>query len=145
MIYLSVALTAILGAATPVLGHEATLDHAGTAYKLSYEPRVETRAKTVGHSMGTRPSTERCRWTIDVQVERRIQASEAAQPLTRLLPETRSFGGEALGSCRQNARAIAAAQEARQDHIRQHVAAVASADRPAVLAEIDAARSLALN
>lgn len=145
MLNLSVALVTLLSAATPALSHEATLDHAGSAYQLSYEPRVETRTRTVGHSIGTRPSTERCLWAIDVQVERHIRASGGAQPLTRLLPETRSIKGEHQGSCRQGEKAIAAAQAARQDEIRAHLAAVASTDRPAVLAEIDAARSLALN
>ncbi|HEX7872699.1 MAG TPA: hypothetical protein VF475_07310 [Sphingobium sp.] len=145
MIYLGVALAVVMSAAAPALAHEATLDHAGTSYRLRYEPKVEVRTKTVGHSFGTRPSTERCRWTMQVQVERHIQASDTAQPLSRLLPDTHSIGGEALGNCRQNARAIASAQEAGQADIRSHVAAVASADRSVVLAEIDAARALALN
>ncbi|MET0365509.1 MAG: hypothetical protein ABW169_12735 [Sphingobium sp.] len=145
MKYLGVALLVAMGVASSASAHEAVVDHAGVSYRLRYEPKVEVRAKTVGHSIGTRPSTERCRWTVNVQVERHIHASDTAQPLTRLLPDARSIGGEALGNCRQNARAIAAAQAARQSDIRDHVEAVARADRSVVFAEIDAARALALN
>lgn len=145
MIFTSVALTAILAAANPALGHEATLDHGGTSYQVSYEPLVQARTKTVGTSMGTRPSTERCRWTIAVQVERRIGQAGKEQPLSRILPAAHEIEGEAIGSCRQARQSIAAAQRDRHDDIQRYVVNVAAQDRPAVLAEIDAAHALALN
>lgn len=142
---LGVAVAALMTAATPTSVHEVTVDHAGTAFRLVYAPRIEARAKTVGHAIGTRTSTERCRWTIAVQVERRIHSGDSGEPLAKLLPETRDWQGEMPGNCRQHADTIAAAQAMRDEAIRRHVAAVASADRPAAVAEIDAARALALN
>lgn len=136
---------AVLMAAAPEVGHEATVSHGGADYRLTYAPRVETRSRTIGHAFGPRPSTLRCRWTIDVQVERRIHSADAGRSLVKLLPHNHSITGERPGDCRQNARAVADAQQSRASAIRDHVVAVAAADRPAVLAEIDAARAFALN
>jgi hypothetical protein len=145
MIAFTAALATILVAAAPTLSHQVTVDHAGTSYQLRYEPQLTTSAKTIGAHAGARPSTQRCRWTVAVQVERQIGQPGKAHALSHILPTTRQFSGDLPGSCVGRATAIDAAQASKADAIRAHVAAVAGADRQTVLAEIDSARSLALN
>ncbi|MET0238853.1 MAG: hypothetical protein ABW184_03055 [Sphingobium sp.] len=145
MIALSAAIATMLAAATPALAQQQVVEHRGTSYQVRYEPHVTVRTKTVGLSAGPRQTTQSCRWTMAVQVERHIGQSGGGQPLAKLLPEERRFSGSLPGDCRGRTTAIAAEQDRRDADIRGHVAAVASADRPTLLAEIDAVRALALN
>jgi hypothetical protein len=144
MISLALATLATLGAAATA-PHEIAVDHRGTGYQVSYRPQVETRVKTVGAAAGTRMSQQRCRWAMVVQVERQVRSAGGAPDSGRLLPRSKELTGERPGSCIQNRGAIDADIAARADAVRAHVAEVARSDRPALLADIDAARSLALN
>jgi hypothetical protein len=128
-----------------VSAHEAAIQHEGRPYQLSYRPVVQTEMKTIGMSVGTRMSSERCRIAIRVEVERSIQGAEGNGTLTRRLPGERVLNADRPGSCRQQADAVAAIEAGKADTIRAHVAEVAQADRAQALAEIGAARTLASN
>lgn len=144
MIAFTAAIATILAGAVPELAHQANLDHRGSTFELRYEPHLTTKAKTVGTVAGTRMSTQRCRWSVAVQVQRHIAQSGQTETLSRLLPETRQFSGDLPGDCRGKAKAIETAQAAKTDAIREHVAAVARNDTALALAEIDAAHALAM-
>jgi hypothetical protein len=144
MSYLALALSAALSTAGPA-AHEVSIDHRDAVYQVTYRPQVETRMKTVGLSAGTRPSSERCRWTMAVQVERQIRRQGQPAGIDRLLPDAHLIRGERAGSCAHGRDAIAAEQVARTEQLRAHVAQVAAADRATVLADIDSAHALASN
>jgi hypothetical protein len=142
----ALVLTAALAAATPApVSHEVAVQHRDAAYQVSYRPHVRTEMKTVGMSAGTRPSTERCRWEMTVQVERQIRRQGDAASVDRLLPDTHVIRGDRPGNCTMGRGAIEAAHMAQIDRLQAHVTRVASADHPNVLADIDSARALASN
>ncbi|PZU10890.1 hypothetical protein [Sphingomonas sp.] len=128
--------------ATPAVApHQASIDHRGSGYSVSYHPRMETKMKTVGVATGARMSMQRCRWTTTLQVERQIARRDEASAHATLLPAaSRTFSGERHGHCSAQGEAKAAIGA---DKIRDHLASIAAADRGDALAQIDAAYSLA--
>jgi hypothetical protein len=145
MPYLAAMLAATLAAASPAPSHEVIVQHRGAAYAVSYRPQVTTEMKTVGLSAGTRMSTERCRWTMTVQVARQIRRQGDSDGVDRLLPASRTIRGDRAGSCAHGRDAIAAEQTARAESLRTHLVEVADADRATVVADIDSAHALASN
>lgn len=127
------------------LRHEAAVDHGGNRYTLSYRPEVALRTRTVGVSPGTRPSTERCMWTASIYVHRGVQGEGQGVALDKQLGGEWTIKGSVPGACVQARGAVEAALAARQDAIRAHVTQMAAADRPRALADIAAAKALALN
>lgn len=142
---LILVVAAMLGATQPAM-HEATLEHRGVAYQLSYRPHVSTQMRTIGQSVGSRPSTERCRWTATVALEREIRRASDGERLTKRVPgDAHVIEGQRPGSCRQVGQAVEAEIASRVERAQDAVLAMAQADRPAVIADIDAAHALALN
>lgn len=140
MIYLTLALSAALMAGGP---HQTSIEHRGATYHITYQPQVQTRMKTVGMAAGTRMSTERCRWSADVKVERIVRRAGRQDGPVKILSGVRTIEGSLPGTCEQARDHILKAQSGRHDIVRRHVAAVAAQDRHALLADIDAAHALA--
>lgn len=138
-------ITTIAMAATLPQAHVTRIEHRGAAYEVSYEPQLQTRMKTVGLSAGPRPSTERCRWSADVQVRRVIRREGAEGGHERVLPAIDRIEGSRFGSCRTAKEAVLDDQNARLDRLRGRMAEVAGRDRLAVIADIDSVRGLAVN
>lgn len=139
MIYLM--LMSSLAAAAPQ--QQAVVHHRGNAYEVNYQPQVRASMKTVGMSAGTRMSTERCSWRAEVQVERTLRRQGEALAHAKLLPAATVIEGSRHGSCAQAREAVDQDQLAKLDHVQQHLAQVAARDRATLLADIDAAHSLA--
>ena len=119
-----------------------TLDHRGTRYEVAHRPAVRTRIKTVGMAAGTRPSTERCRWTATVRVERTIaRAGSGDAVLSSWLPDDAQVTGYRNGACPREMADVAAEPQVRDTAAR--LVARAGADRASVLAAIDAAAVVA--
>lgn len=141
MLHLLLVMAGALGAGT---AHQpVTVEHRGAAYQVSYQPQVIVSMKTVGIAAGTRMSSERCRWTAEVRVERHIRRSGGDAAHAKLLPATRTIRGSEPGSCVQARAAVDEARIAAMDVVRRHVAQVAAHDHPTLLADIDAAHALA--
>jgi len=140
---------AALGASTPVpapnAAHSVQIDHRGASYAVDYVTHVETRAKAIGISPSTRPSSRRCIVTAEVSVERRIQPAGGGHAIATRLPGTRSFTQNHPGDCRKGSDDGARLVAARSDAIDAHVRELASADHHDTLAAIDAARDFAVN
>lgn len=137
MLLLALTLAAISSEAA---AHMTVVEHRGTSYHVAYRPRITTRTKTVGMSAGTRMSTERCRWTVAVRIDRSIRRAHGAIATSARLPGTHTLKGEHPGTCQQAAGAIASALNRAHTHIAQ----VAGVDRAALLSDIDAAHALAM-
>nr|WP_086491716.1 hypothetical protein [Novosphingobium panipatense] len=138
---------AALGASTPAAtpAHSVQIDHRGASYAVDYVTHVETRAKAIGISPSTRPSSRRCIVTAEVSVERRIQPAGGGHAIATRLPATRSFTQNHPGDCRKGSDDGARLVAARSDAIDAHVRELASADHHDTLAAIDAARDFAVN
>lgn len=113
-----------------------TVEHRGARYDLDYRPHVRVAARTVGVATGARPSTQRCRWSMTVAVERSIRGAEGRPVAAALLPHVKTLDGSHHGDCLAARGAVERAQLAAQDDVRAHVAAVAAADRDEALDDL---------
>jgi hypothetical protein len=142
MILFALATAAVLGTTSP-LAHVAMVEHRGTAFRVSYEPVVQLRTRTIGLAAGTRMSTQQCRWSATVTVKRKLnQAQGDGDALATVLPGSRTLSGTRPGSCEQNRAALDAARIAARPVVKEQLAQAARGDRPTLLADIDTARAL---
>ena len=133
-----------LSTALATASHPVTVDHKGATVQAVYDARVATRMKTVGVATGARMSSQSCRWQANVTVDRRLTAAGGGE-LVKTVATDKRISGQRPGSCRQIGSSIEADIAARSDEVRDHVRQVAERDRPALLADVDAARALAMN
>ena len=132
-------------AATQPIVHEDKVAHQGTSYQVSYRPHVTTSLRTIGMSAGSRPSTQQCRWTATIALDREIHSATGERLAKRLPGAERVIEGYQPGHCEQARRTVETQIAARIESERGAVLAMAQADRSHVLADIDAAHALALN
>ena len=143
---IALIIAAATAAAPHPVVHQDQVDHQGARYSISYRPHVETDMRTIGQSVGSRPSTERCLWRATIQLEREIKRSDGGERLVkRVHGEGHEVEGHAQGKCAQNRGQIKDMIAAKVAGAQERVVAMAQADRPAALADIDAAHALALN
>ncbi|KKW90049.1 MULTISPECIES: hypothetical protein [Sphingobium] len=136
---MSLTLIAMAAAAAT---HTVQIDHGGTPVQASYTARPEFRTKTVGAKTPNRMDMQRCQWTATIVVDRALSHGPA---LSRTISSDKQFSGSEHGACtpgRQSGERNLAQHEGR---IRDHLIAVAEADRAPLLAELDAVRKLASN
>jgi hypothetical protein len=142
---LTLIIATALSASQPVV-HEATVDHQGTDYQVSYRPHLATSMRSIGMAVGSRPSTERCLWVATIQLDREIRRGADSERLAKRLPgEIHRLEGQVPGRCAQGRKLVEDQIAARVDGARDRIVAVAQADRANVLADISAAHALALN
>lgn len=134
-----------LSAAQPAT-HETVVEHQGTAYTVSYRPQIATTMRTIGMSVGSRPSSERCLWSATVSLDREIRRGADGERLLKRVPgEGHRIEGQAPGKCDQGRTLIDRTITAQVADARDKLVAMAEADRASVLADIGAAHDLALN
>lgn len=135
--------TLIASAAIGLPAHDVTVDHGGTSYRVSYMPTVTPQLRTVGASAGSRPSTERCRWTARVDVQRSFAVMGTSSRAATLA--TRNLSGSKPGHCIQARAAIDAEIAGKADEVRAYMVEVAQQDRDTLRSDIDRTRKLAGN
>lgn len=133
-------IVATLLLATAASAHTATVEHRGRQYDVAHRATTETRAKTIGMSAGTRFSTERCRWSATVRVERSIASANGGAALNTVLPGAQKVEGSHHGPCQRN---LVVAEQPKVGEVAARMVAAAQADRAAVVAAIDAAHDVA--
>lgn len=136
---MSLSLLALAAAAAT---HSITIDHNGKRIDAVYHARTDVSMKTVGSAPPTRMDNQRCRWNAAIVVERKMAH---APTLARTLPSDRTLSGNQPGACPGNKRVIEREIALREDEVRKHLVAVAEQDRNLLVAELDAARTLAVN
>ncbi|SNS60661.1 hypothetical protein SAMN06295912_11051 [Sphingomonas laterariae] len=141
---MSIAFLMAMAAASAPLSHTVSIDHGGSPLAVTYTAEVKTRMHTVSMVPPTRIGPERCRWTAVVTVERDVQAG-GKSGLNRALPGEKEIRGDRAGNCHAGRKAIGREIEAKTASIQSYLRQVAAEDRPALLADIDTARALALN
>jgi hypothetical protein len=139
-----IAATAL--AATQPMTHSTVVEHEGTAYTVSYRPQIATTMRTIGMSVGSRPSSERCLWSATVSLDREIKRGNGGEPLLKRVPgEGHRIEGQTPGKCAQGRTLIDRSIAARVADAQERLVALAEADRASALADIGAAHDLALN
>lgn len=125
--------------------HDIVVEHKGVPLDISYRADVDTRAKMVKVVLPNRVTTEQCRWVADVTVAREIARKDASSTLTRTLAGSKTIRGMRQGNCAASTvqEQIAAAVSDKSDVVKEHLVATAEQDRPQLMADIEAARSLA--
>lgn len=116
--------------------HSIAIDHKGNRFTATYAATPEVRTRQVGMAAGTRMSTERCIWTADIAVERRIGGS-AAPEAARRLPSTKRLSGSVPGACRSASPSIDREIAARAEDITTHLERVAQRDQQQILGELE--------
>lgn len=136
---MSAILIAIAAAAAT---HSVQIEHRGAAMEAVYTARADIRTQTVGAHTPNRMDGRQCRWTATILIDRQLTHSPA---LARTMTSDRRLTGSNPGACSLNKTAIDREVASRGGDIRDQLIAVAERDRPRLLAELDAVRSLASN
>jgi len=132
----------LIGIAAAAATHNVSINHHGAPIEATYSARVDYRSKTVGAKTPNRMDMQRCRWSADIQIDRKL--NDHAPALTRTIGDERRLSGSEAGACvRGDTGERRIAQH--EDAIRAHLMAAAEADRAPLLAELDAVRNLAAN
>lgn len=143
-----IALIIALAAASPLHEppvHRARLDHDGLTYQATYTPSTSNSSKTIGARTGPRASVERCRVSTVVTVARTLtRRDDAAREVPRA-PLSYSFSDHLPGRCEEQPQRIAEVRMRRALAVGDQLPAIAAADRPALLAELEAWSRLASN
>jgi hypothetical protein len=134
---LSAIVLSLAPVAAGAIVHATSVEHRGARYGVDYRPHVRIQMKTVGTVTGTRPTVQRCQWSMNVAVERSIRGVEGRPIAAALLPETRVLSGSRHGDCTSARQGIEAEQTAALDRVRAHVAQVAATDHAEALAALD--------
>ncbi len=136
-----------LAMAAPVepVTHDVVVEHQGIPLNVTYRADVDMSAKTVRMVLPSRVKMEQCRWTADVTVERQVARKGARPALTRTLEGSKTIRGMRHGYCSTSVarEQIAEAVAGKADAVKEHLMAVAEQDRPQLIADLEAARSLA--
>lgn len=146
---MQILMIAGLALATPVepVTHDIVVEHKGVPLDVSYRADVDTRAKKVKVVLPNRVTTEQCRWVADVTVEREIARKDVPASLTRTLVGSKTIRGMRQGNCAASTvqERVAAAVSDKAAIVKDHLVAMAEQDRPQLIADIEAARSLTSN
>lgn len=133
---LAIALAALSGAGD--LEHRISVAHRGGDVAAVYRANVEIETRQRGISPPNRPSTAQCHWQATVSVDRVLEGPSGASP-ARAVASDRSISGHQPGNCTSARGAIERQVAERSPEVRDHLIAVAEADRRDLVAELDAA------
>lgn len=134
---LAIALAALSGAGD--LEHRVTVAHGSGDLAAVYRANVAIETRQRGISPPNRQSTAQCHWKAVVSVDRTLEGSATTSP-ARAVATDRSIGGQRPGNCVAARSAIEREVAERTPAVREHLIAVAEADRRNLVAELDAAR-----
>lgn len=132
----------IIALAAAAATHSVSLEHHGQQLGATYTARAEIRTKTVGVRAPNRMDGQRCQWTATIVVDRKLDHGPA---LARTIAADKSFSGSEAGACTPGRRSGERNLAQHRDSIREHLIAVAEADRVPLLAELDSVRAFASN
>lgn len=133
---------ALSGAASEPIVHDVTVDHRGTNVAARYHGEIAITTRQRGMAAPMRTSSEQCDWTATLNVDRQFSdAGTASRPVT----SERVANGTRVGNCRALGKQIEREVAARRDAFQDRLVAVAAADRPKLLAELELIGKYAAN
>lgn len=118
--------------------HEVAVPHGHGKANAVYVARPDVKLRQIGMAAGTRMSTERCLWTADINVERRLEAPGVENAGRRDMPTTKTLSGSRHGACAHQRSAIDSEIAAQAPAINAHLIEVAERDQRELRTEIEA-------
>jgi len=140
-LFLAAAASAAAGLSLPepLPEHRVRLDHPSGAADVGYRGDVRVVHRQTGSAgPGGRASTLRCRWRADMTVSRTMRR-DAGPVSARVVDTGTAMEGSRPGWCMTHRAAVARDVAAARGRLIERLAAVAAADRSALLAELDRA------
>ncbi|MCW1431582.1 hypothetical protein [Novosphingobium sp. JCM 18896] len=144
MILSLLAMTAASAAPIANQVHRTNVENEGRRYEVSYRADVTTSTQQIGMSAGTRPSTERCLWSVRVAVIRDVTPTTGAA-LSHRLDDDNVIRGSHFGKCSENRGNVAASIARRADDVRAHLVKAADRDADRLAADLRSAQQFAAN
>lgn len=133
---------ALSGAASEPIVHDVTVEHRGTSVAARYHGEITLATRQRGMAAPMRASSEQCDWTATLNVDRQFSdAGTASRPVTREAVAK----GTLAGNCRALGKQIAREVAARRGDLQNRLVAIAEADRPKLLAELELIGKYAAN
>lgn len=134
MFLLTLAAAAAVAQATPTQWtHSTPVTHGKGQVTATYIARPVVTMRQIGTSGGARMSTERCVWTADISVERRLNGDAGGRDMA----SAKTIKGSRHGGCTTNQNAIDREIAARTPEINAHLVAVAERDQRELRTEIE--------
>ena len=134
------SMTLLLLAATA--SHSVPIEHHGTAMQATYTASADVKARTVGAKTGARMDMQRCNWTANVVVDRKLDHSPA---LARTIASDTRITGSEHGACSRGDGLKDRVVAQHRDKVHAAMMAAAEQDRGTLMAELDQVRALASN
>lgn len=120
--------------------HEVELNHDGRALTARYHATPRVSLKQTGQWLPNRPGTAQCRWTARLDMRREVVGAQGPiAAFARPLPAGETISGSHPGRCSAARKTILREAAARLAG-REQLAAVASTDRPVLVAELGSTR-----
>ena len=137
MLLVLFAAASVIGAANPAWTHNVPVSHGAATANAVYTARPVVTTRQVGMTAGTRMSSQRCVWTADIAVERRLEAAGVESAGRREMPSTKTLQGSRPGACASNRRQIDKEIAGHAPAIEAHLVAVAERDQRDLRSEIE--------
>lgn len=134
------AATLALGAPALAMEHKTIIDHPVGTIAADYSGTSRVSLQQVGSvSVGGRPETLRCRWTVSLVVERQARLG-SGQEARRTLSQSDVVKGSVPGWCPQRDHAAERFAAKHRDDLHAALMALVEQDRALILAEADRMR-----
>lgn len=131
------ALGLCLASPALALEHEVMIDHAAGPIAADYQGSVTIETRQVGTAgVAGRPSTLRCEWTANLNVDRTAKVGAVLQS-RRSMSRDSVASGSRPGWCGANSKAIERLVDSRRETFRKAMLAMVAQDRTAILAEAE--------
>jgi hypothetical protein len=140
MLLALLAAASVASATAPVPAtwtHSVQVTHGTADANAIYTARPIVTTRDIGMSAGTRMSSQRCVWTADIAVERRLEAAGMESTGRREMPSTKTLTGSRPGACVGNRRLIDQEIAGHTPAIEAHLVAVAERDQRDLRSEIE--------
>lgn len=129
---------AVVAMATAEWNHQVAVPYGHGKANAIYVARPALTMRQIGTAVGTRMSNERCLWTADINVERRLEAPGIDAPGRREMPATKTLSGSRHGNCTLQQRNIDREIAAQSPAIQAHLIDVAARDQRELRSEVEA-------
>jgi hypothetical protein len=138
MLLTLIAAATVASAAPAQWTHEVAVPHGQGKANAVYVARPDVKLRQIGAAAGTRMSSERCLWTADINVERRLETPGVEIAGRREMPATKTLSGSRHGACMHQRSAIDTEIAAQAPAINAHLVEVAERDQRDLRSEIEA-------
>jgi hypothetical protein len=138
MLLTLIAAASVASAAPVEWTHQVAVPVGHGKANAVYVARPDVKLRQIGMAAGTRMSTERCLWTADINVERRLEAPGVEIAGRREMPATKTLSGSRHGACMHQRSAIDTEIAAQSPAINAHLVEVAERDQRDLRSEIEA-------